>query len=161
MKKFNIEFKWAIIIYFVTLAWSFVEKITGYHDEKINQYAYFSLLFFLILPFLYIKAIKEKKDSYYKGTMTWQQGMVSGVIISFIYMLTCPFSQLVIHNIISPNFFKNSIQAAIKTNSMTKSQAENYFNLSSFIIQSAFGAISFGIVFAGIAGLILQSKSKK
>ncbi|MCD8518479.1 MAG: hypothetical protein LRY32_01965 [Flavobacterium sp.] len=57
MKKFTIEFKWAIISIIIFLAWMTLEKQLGFHDEKIklanvfyNAY-YFSKFSIVLLSF--------------------------------------------------------------------------------------------------------------
>ena len=36
MKKFKIEFKWAVIMLIIFLAWMTLEKQLGFHDEKLK-----------------------------------------------------------------------------------------------------------------------------
>ena len=47
MKKFSIEFKWAIITTIIFLAWMTLEKQLGFHSEKIKWEPLFNIGFSL------------------------------------------------------------------------------------------------------------------
>ena len=51
MKKFKIEFKWAVIMSIIFLAWMTLEKQLGFHDEKIKwQMFFYDANYFSKLP---------------------------------------------------------------------------------------------------------------
>ncbi len=93
--------------------------------------------------------------------MSWQQGMVSGVFISFFMALLVPLSQYVCFEFITPHFFENMIQFAIEKKMMSADAAANYFCLKSYIVQGVFSTLSFGVCLSGIVAYFLQTKSLK
>ena len=84
MKKFKIEFKWAVIMSIIFLAWMTLEKQLGFHDEKIKWQMFFTMLIIFPNFLLYYLALSDKKKNYYNGEMNWKQGFISGVVI-FLY----------------------------------------------------------------------------
>ena len=86
MKKFSIEFKWAIIANILFLAWMTLEKQLGFHNEKIKWQMAFTLLFFIPSFLIYLLALLDKKKNYYQNNMNWRQGFISAIIISFIVL---------------------------------------------------------------------------
>ena len=87
MKKFAIEIKWAIISIIIFLAWMTLEKQLGFHDEKIKWQMFFTMLIIFPNFILYYLALRDKKKNYYNGEMSWKQGFISGVVISFIIVI--------------------------------------------------------------------------
>ena len=61
MKNIKIEFKWAIIFTIMTLVWMLLEKTLGWHDEKIADHYWLTLLFIPIAIFMYLLALREKR----------------------------------------------------------------------------------------------------
>ena len=158
MKKFKIELKWGVIFTLVFLAWMFFEKMMGWHGELIEKHAVYTNLFGILAVIVYVIAMREKREKYYQGIMNWQQGFLSGAILSIIIAALTPLSQYIVHVFISPDYFQNLIDYSVSHNSMNAELAENYFNLSTYMFQSAFFALSAGIVTAAIVALFLKKK---
>ncbi len=158
MKKFKIEVKWAIIFTLIFLAWMSFEQLMGWHGESIEKEAIYTNLFGILAIIIYVIEIREKREEYYNGNMNWQQGFLSGSILSVIIAAFMPFVQFVVHTFISPDFFKNLIDYNVSNDLMKTDIAEQYFNLSTYMFQSAFFALSAGIVTAAIVALILKKK---
>ncbi|MDD3003868.1 DUF4199 domain-containing protein [Flavobacterium sp.] len=160
MKKFGIEIKWGIRYAFLWILWLFIEKSSGYYEAKISDHALYSMLFTFIIIFVYYVAIKEKKNDFFKGNMNWKQGCVSGIILTMVIALLTPFCQIIFHKAIAPEFFPNMIEYSISKGNSAET-AKNYFNLSSYILQSVFGVLSLGVVLSAVVALFLQTKNKK
>ncbi len=159
MKKFSIEFKWAIIANILFLAWMTLEKQLGFHNEKIKWHMAFTLLFFIPSFLIYLLALLDKKKNYYQNNMNWRQGFISAIIISFIVAVFSPLAQFITHEIISPLYFEKLIKLSVENQRMTQEQAENYFNLTSYIWQSISGGISSGVVIGAIVAYLIRTKS--
>lgn len=159
MKKFSIEFKWAIISIIIFLAWMTLEKQLGYHNEKIKWQMLFTLLFIIPTFLLYFLALRDKKYNYYNGNMNWKEGFISAVIISFIVVVFSPITQFITHEFISPTYFEKLITLSVETKKMTLEQAKDYFNLTSYIWQSISGGLSSGVVIGAIVAYILRTKT--
>lgn len=160
MKKFAVEIKWGIRYAFLWILWLFIEKSSGYYEAKISDHALYSLLFTFVIIFVYYVAIKEKKKDFFKNEMSWKQGCVTGIFLTIVIAILTPFCQIIFHKAIAPEFFPNMIEFSVSKGN-SRETAENYFNLSSYILQSVFGALSFGVVLSAVVALFLQTKTKK
>lgn len=162
MKNYSIEVKWTLRFILLVLAWSIGEKFIGLHDQHIDQYALYTNLFALPAFLFYYLGLKEKKKYVYNNNMTWIQGFVSGVTLSFFITLLMPIAQFVIYKSITPHFFDTIIEYKTKspllTRHITIKDAQSYFNLKSYIIQSIFNSLSLGITTGAIVSLFLRTK---
>jgi hypothetical protein len=159
MKKFSIEFKWALITILIFLAWMTLEKELGFHDEKIKWEPLFNILYVLPLFLLYFLALLDKKTNYYKGNMNWKQGIIAAIVISFIMVLFSPISQFILHEFISPNFLNNTIKYTVAAKKLSLEGAKEYTTLSSSIWKNISDSLSFGVVIGAIVAYILKSKA--
>ncbi|THF51867.1 DUF4199 domain-containing protein [Flavobacterium supellecticarium] len=160
MKKFFTEIKWSIIFSVATVLWLFLEKIAGFHDEKISSYFYISLLFGIVYIIVFTWALKEKKATFYNGTITYKQAFISGAILTLLIAAISPLVQTFFHEVISPDFFDNAIANVIKTKPGNKEFATGYFNLQSFISQGFLNILSLGIILSAIAAYFIQTKNR-
>ncbi|HET8839661.1 MAG TPA: DUF4199 domain-containing protein [Flavobacteriaceae bacterium] len=160
MKKFKIELKWAIIFTLIFLAWMSFEHLMGWHGESIEKQATYTNLFGILAIIVYVLAVREKREKYYHEIMTWQQGFLSGSVLSVIIAAFTPVSQYIVHTFISPEFFQNLIDYSVAHTSMQEDAAEQYFNLSTYMFQSAFFSLSFGIVTAAVVAWFLKKEPK-
>ncbi len=161
MKNFTIEIKWAIIFTIISVFWILLEKLVGLHDIYINKHIFYTNLFAFPAILIYVLALKEKKNNFFKIKMNWSQGFVTGIFISFIIALLNPIAQYISMTFVSPHFFENAINNAVTMKMMTLSAATDYFNLKSYIIQGALGGLSMGVVTAAIVAYFLQTKNLK
>ena len=130
MKKFKIEFKWALITILIFLAWMTLEKEMGFHDVKIKWEPLFNILYIFPLFLLYFLALLDKKRNYYNGNMNWKQGIIAAIVISFIIVLFSPISQFILHEFISPNFLNNTINYTVATKKLSIEEAKESINTS-------------------------------
>lgn len=160
MKKLGIEFKWAAIFTVATLLWMWLEHAVGLHDVYISKQPVYTNLFAIPALLIYFLAIRDKKLHAFGGSMTWKQGFVSGIILSFIIALLSPIAQYATATIISPSYFGNMIEYAVR-NKMDRTIAESYFNLHAYIIQGIFGALSMGVMTSAAMSYLLRTKTTK
>ncbi len=161
MKKFIIEFKWAIAYTIVFLLWMIIEKISGLHDAHIAKYPIYTNLFAIPALLVYVFALRDKKKNFYKGVMNWTQGFLSGSIMSIIITALSPFALYVTFNAITPDFFNNAISYAVERKSMTSATATEYFNFEHYVLQGTLGGLSMGIVTSAIVAYFLRTKEIK
>jgi tetrahydromethanopterin S-methyltransferase subunit B len=90
--------------------------------------------------------------------MNWKQGMIAAVVISFIFVFFSPITQFIIHEIISPNFLKNSIDFTVSQKKLTLTEAKEYTTLTSSIWKNISDGLSFGVVIGAIVAYLIQSK---
>ncbi|MGL2967571.1 DUF4199 domain-containing protein [Flavobacterium sp. XGLA_31] len=160
MKNFTIEIKWALRFTLLTLAWAIGEKLMGLHDQHIALYGICTNLIGIPALLFYIIALKEKKRYFFHGNMNWQQGFISGIMLSFLIALLSPIAQYVIYSSITPHFFETIIQykTTLKEHPMDLETARHYFNLRSYMVQSVFGDLSMGITTGAIISLVIRTK---
>lgn len=158
MKKLTIEFKWAIIFTIAMLCWMLLEKTLGWHGERIADHWWLTLFFAPFAILMYLLAMREKRRRVYGGKMTWLQGFVSGVILSVFVALLSPLAQYITHHFITPEYFNNVIEYSVTNDLMTRSKANDYFNINSYMWQAAFGALGFGVATAAVVAIFVRKK---
>lgn len=158
MKKFSIEFKWAINFSIASLIWIIVEKSSGLHDVHIDKYFIYSNLFAFVAIAIYFFALLDKKKNFYNNTIDWKQGFVSGIILSFFIALFSPIVQYVSFVHISPKYFEYFTQYAVKNKALTLEQAKAYYSINSYILQGVSNALSMGVITSAIVALIIRTK---
>jgi len=159
MKKIKIEIKWAIIFTIMILVWMFIEKLAGFHSEHIDKHPIYTN--FIIIPtiIIYVLALLDKRKNVYNGIMTYKQGLISGLVIALIVTILSPLTQYITSTIITPDYFSNVIKYVVNEGEMNQIEAENYFNLKSYIIQALIGAPIMGIVTTAIVAIFTRRKS--
>ena len=157
MKKYSIEFKWAFIFIFMSLVWMLLERLTGLHDENIDQHAIYTNLIAIPAILIYYFAIKEKRDRFYKGQISFKQGFKSGLIISIIVTLITPLSLYISTKYISPEYFTNAVEYSVKNKLMVKNEALAYFNYKNYLVLSLMSAPVMGIITSLIISFIIKT----
>lgn len=140
------------------LLWILIEKFMGWHDQHIDKHAIYTNIFGILALVIYILALRDKRNNYFKGSMTWRQGFITGIILTIIITVFSPFSQYIASTYISPNYFDNVIEYRIQNTRMSLEQAQTLYNLKSYIIQAVFGALVMGVGTAALAALIIRNK---
>jgi hypothetical protein len=158
MKKYAIEIKWGIIFVVVALLWMVFEKSMGWHDVHIDKHATYTNFFAIPAIAIYVLALLDKRNNFYSGKMTWLQGFLAGVVISLIVLVFSPLSQLITHKLITPDYFQNAIDFTAETGRLTREKAEEFFNLKSYMIQSAIGAVGMGVVTSAVVAIFTKRK---
>lgn len=160
MKKIKIEIKWAFVFIVATLLWMLLERLAGLHDQYIDKHQYFTMIFVILAVWIYVLALKDKKKRYYNGRMSFKQSFVSGVIISVILMLFAPLTQWITSVIVTPGYFTNVIAHSVKTGYYkTVEEAEAYFNLKNYMVQSAISALVMGAITSAVVALFVRTKT--
>jgi hypothetical protein len=145
MKRRRIEIKWGIYFVIMGLLWMVLERAVGLHDEHIDKHMIYTNLIAIPAIAMYLMALLEKRRVDYGGVMTFQQGFISGMIMTLVVTLFVPISQLITSFVITPHFFDNAKVVAVAQEYMTAEAAENFFTLENYIVQ--------GLLYAPIMGL--------
>lgn len=156
MTNFKIEIKWALIFAAMTLGWMMLERLVGLHSTHIDKHLLYSNLIAIPAIAVYVFALLDKRKNYYQGKMTYQQGFMSGLVISLLVMVLSPITQVITSLVIAPDYFANVIQYSVSTGKMTQTEAADYFNLKSYIIQGLAGAPVMGIVTSAIVAFFTK-----
>lgn len=164
MKDFRTELRWGIIFSLVSMIWVYIEKnLLNWHDEHIaHQLGYHFIVTILLFFIFFYLGIKDKKKNYYKGRLTWKQGVVSGGMITVIIVLLSPLTVFFIYHYITPDYFEHMIayQTGKELYPMEVAAARRSFNMTSFIINEVSTTFSFGIGISALLSLFLRTGKK-
>ena len=160
MEKFKIEIKWALLASIAYMLWIYLEKLLGWHNQKIKFQPIFTMLFGFVTLLIYILALKEKKESYFNNTINWKQGFLSGAILSLFIALFTPVVTYLSFEYISPTFFSNFINYKVTQTKMSIADAQKYFSLSNYIYTSTFSSLSNGIVIGAVVSYFIKNKEQ-
>lgn len=159
MNAIKIELKWAFLFTIMSLAWIFLEKVTGLHDKHIEYHPYFTMLFFIPAVVFYVLAIMERKKKFYKSHFKYKNAFISGLILTLIITLLAPLGQYISVEYISPEYFENAIQASVENGYYkTEAEARANFNTSNYMLQSTIFALVSGIITTLIVSIFVRSK---
>lgn len=159
MKSRRIEIKWGIIFIFTTLAWMILEKVLGWHDEKIANHAVNTNFFAIPAILVYVLALLDKKKKFYRGHMNFREGVIAGLFMTAVVALLSPLNQYLISTVITPEYFPNVIEYVVNNGIMTQDAASSYFSLNNYLIQSVIGAVVMGTVTSLAVAFLIKSKS--
>ncbi len=161
MKNYSIEFKWAAISTVLAIAWMYLEKTLGYHDEKIGIQILFTNLFSVILIAVYILALKEKKKHFFNSIVTWKQAFFSGMVLTLMITIFFPLVQYITYTQISPEFFSKLAAVIVTKGSMNLETATTYFSFDNYLRQGAYNNLSLGVVTSAAVAYFIQTKNVK
>ena len=99
MKNIRIEIKWAIYFTLMSLLWMLLEKLSGLHGKYIDYHLYLTNLFAIPAIWFMVLALRDKKRNFYNGTMSYKQGLISGIILSAGIAKMSPISQWITSNV--------------------------------------------------------------
>lgn len=156
MKALKIELKWAFIFTIVMLVWMLFEKTLGWHDEKIADHYWLTLLFMPFAILMYILVMREKRRRHYDKKMTWLQGFITGTKMAVFVALLSPIAQYITHNYITPEYFNNVATYSVTNDLMSIQEANDYFNITNYMLQSLVGALGGGLVISAIVAIFLK-----
>ena len=140
------------------ILWMLGEKFLGLHDEYIADHSFYTSFFAIVAIGIYLLALYDKRKNYHNGFMSWQEGFKSGAILTAGIVILSPFVQLLISQVITPDYFRNITEYSIEAGEMNREEAELYFSLKNYIMQSMVWAAITGLITAAIAALILRRK---
>ncbi len=160
MKKWlgKTELKWALIFVLVSLLWMMMEKALGWHDEKLAQQQWLTLLFIPVGIGVYVFALLDKRKNDLHGRMTWKKGFASGMGITLIITLLAPLTQYIISTWITPQYFDNVIQYTIEHQMMTPGEANAQFNLNNYMLQSTVFSLVSGVLTSALVALFVKNR---
>ncbi|MGA1464309.1 MAG: DUF4199 domain-containing protein [Balneolaceae bacterium] len=162
MKSLQTELKWALIFAAMTLMWMTLERVAGLHGTNIHLHPMLTNLFAIPAIVVMILALRDKRRIAFDGAMTYKQGLLSGTLIALFIAILSPGTQWITSSLISPHYFSNVIAYSVEMGYYPSAEAAaEYFNYKSYAIQSAVGALIWGILTSAIAMIFLRSRTRK
>ena len=83
---------------------------------------------------------------------------LTGLVITALITVISPLTQIITVEIISPHYFSNAMQYAVEEGKMTTEQAEKYFNLGNYIVQTVIFTPIMGIITTAIVAIFTKRK---
>ncbi len=162
MQNYKIEIKWAFIFIGSLLLWMVLERIAGLHDTHIDKHQYITMLYSIIAVLLYYFALRDKRNNFYDGEMTYKQGFMAGLIITLIVTVFSPLTQWIVSYVITPDYFSNVIEYSLESGyHQSLADAEAQFNYKNYALQSTIGAFVMGIITTAIIAIFTKKSKKK
>lgn len=158
MGKYKIEIKWGIIFTIVALLWMVLEKAVGLHDVHIDKHMIYTNFFAIPAIIMYVLGLREKREKFYEGKISWMQAFIAGILISMVVTILSPLSQWITSEIITPDYFTNIIEYSVSQNTMTREDAEKMFNLVSYVKMNFLFSLGMGIVTSAVVALFIKKK---
>ncbi len=159
MKSIGTEIRWGIIFVVMTLLWMVMEKLGGFYSALIQYHPIVTNFIAIPAILVFVLALRDKKIKDYNGQMTYKQGFICGAIITAIVTVISPLTQLIVSSVIAPEYFPNIIAYSVQTGKMTLQEANDYFNLTNYIVQGLFGAPVMGIITTAIVAIFIRTKT--
>ncbi len=155
--KFKTEVKFGLVIGLLTIIWLLGEYSTGLHHKHHD-------LFLIVTNFVYIipltgiyMGISDKRKNYYNHSLTFGQGVLTGLIISVIYSLIAGIGQYCYHVIINPGYFDLMI-AKSQEHGVSKEEAAKYFNTYNYTMSVVVADFVVGLFASLLHSAILKRK---
>jgi hypothetical protein len=162
MKNIKTEIKWSVIFSIVALLWMVLEKLSGLHGKYIDYHLFLTNLFAIPAIVVMVMALKDKKKFFYRGNMSYMQGLISGIFLSLFIALLSPLTQWITSYVITPEYFPNVIKRSVELGYYkTMVEAKANFNYQNYAIQGFIGALIMGIVTTAIAMIFIRTKTRR
>ena len=161
MKNYAIELKWAVNYSIASILWMIFEKTVGWHDQLLSKQILYTNLFVFVAMTIYVLALLDKKNKDYNGIITWKQGFISGMMLSFIIAAFSPIVNYIIYTYITPGYFDKMINLIMTEKKQTLAHVSALYNMKSFIIQGISNGLSMGVTFGAIIAYFIKTKTIK
>lgn len=150
--------RWAFVFSAALLVWMALERLAGLHDTRIHLHMYLTLLWAFPAIAIYVLAMRKRRKNHFP--FSWKDGFKSGLLLTGFVTLLSPLCQWITSSFISPDYFQNVTAFVVNQGMMSLEEAKNQFNLGSYMVQSAFGALVMGILTSAVVALFLKRKPK-
>ena len=154
--------KWGFLTAFFTFLWLTLEFAVGIQSDYIAFHPVITLLA-LIIPLLclYYGLREEKlKDPVH---FTFSRGLLVGMLISVVAAVFSVLGQWIFHNWVNPDFFDSMIHfreskalAQGVDVLVARREAEAYYSLESYLLQTIGGVLIGGAVISAILAFFMR-----
>lgn len=159
MKSIKLELKWAVIFIVMMLSWMLMERVLGFHDERIELHPVITNFVAIPAILVYILALRDKRKRHYPNKMTYWNGFKTGLIITAIVTVFSPLMQYITSAVISPDYFENVIAYSTANDLMPEEDARAYFNMESYIVQTVMFTPIMGVFTSALVALFFIRKN--
>lgn len=150
------ELKWGVIFSAMGLIWLTLEYLVGLQSRFIAWHWVLTNLVAIPSVIIMVLAILEKRRVV-GGTISFKQAFLCGFGVSVVVAALSPLTQFMFHRLIHPGYFENAIRYGVEQGKTTLAEAQAFFNLQSYMLQSVCAAIIIG----SITSLVIAAMIKK
>ncbi len=150
------ELKWGVIFSVMGLLWLTLEYVVGLQSRFIAWHPILTKLVAIPSVIVMVLAILEKRRML-GGTISFKQAFLCGLGVSLVVAVLSPITQFIFHRLINPGYFENAIRYGVEQGKTTLAEAQAFFNLQSYMLQSVFAALIIG----SITSLVIAAMLKK
>ncbi len=150
------ELKYALIFIAMQLVWLIIEVLSGLQTIYKDLHPIVSNFIFIPSVAIMAMGIRAKKKDL-GGKILFREAFLAGVLMSFIIAMLSPLVILIFDKFINPNFFTDFQNYAVEKGMLNIEQAKDYFNLKSYMLQSALGAMVMGTVTSAIVAAVIRT----
>ena len=154
MNNWRIEIRYAVLINLLMLLWLATEFLVGLHDTFIQFHPYVTMLA-IVIPVACSRLAISAKTEELNGKISFKQAFVTGAVIAVLSAVLMVGTQYVFHALINPDFFDNMVAYSVKQAELkgidtatATTDAQRYFNLTAYLLQSSIFALVFGLLLA-------------
>ncbi|MDF1656053.1 MAG: DUF4199 domain-containing protein [Verrucomicrobiales bacterium] len=162
----SLELRWGLIIGSVNMGWLFLSYYLGMHDQGLGMIQVMTLVSVLLSVVGYLLGLRDITfrfpDTQYK------EGLRSGAIIAGIVAVFAALSQVIYFKLINPGWTEQMVELTRNfylESGLPETEAEQFaegakqtFGLTSYMIQSALGAIIIGMISTAIILMFLRKR---
>lgn len=153
------ELKWGVIFSVMGLVWLTLEYLVGLHGRFIAWHPYLTNLVAIPSVIVMVLAILEKRRVL-GGAITFKQAFLCGFGVSLVVAVLSPITQFIFHRLINPGYFENAIRYGVEQGKTTLAEAQAFFNLQSYMLQSVFAAIIIGSITSLVIAAMIKKETK-
>ncbi len=150
--------KWGATFSVMTICWITLEKLLGFHDQRIQWHPVFTMLIFFPAVAVYVYAFRERRNEL-GGKATFKELMLFGLSVSVVVAVLAPLAQWLVFKFITPTYFQNAINAGLAQGYKLEALQAN-FNLASYAVQGSIGSIVIGAITSLVLALIMRTKKQ-
>ncbi len=165
----SLELKWGLVIGAANLLWLYLSFYLGMHTNGIVWVQVMSAISLVITLIGYILAFREFGRC--EPGYTFIEGVKTGGLIAVITALVALVTQFGYFQVVHPQFTDYMVEESRKwaeTHGQTPEQiteflkaARQNFGFTSYLVQSAVGALFFGCVFSIILSTVHHIRSRR
>jgi hypothetical protein len=142
------------------LGWMVLERLAGLHGEHIDQHATYSNFVAVPAIAIYVLALRDKRQRYYQGHMTYGQGVKTGLFLTLFITALSPLLQWFTFTFVTTQYFSNAIRHAVQTQQMPGAEAAEYFTLKNYLLQGTMGTFVMGMFTTLVVAFFTKSSRK-
>lgn len=157
----KIIFKYAVIFVILSFVWNCLELAVGLQGKYISIHPYFVTPFFIILTsVIYYLALRDKRNDN-GGKITFGNAIVLGLILTLVILIINPIFLYVFYQFINPDFFNAFIGNDVQSGKLSISEANDYYNMTNFIVRGSLYRFVMGMLAAIIIFLCMKKDLSK